>query len=68
MFICAGLAGCFFFGFILSKTPKFKAIAITTAFLHLLSYIAFVVTFTYYQTKLVGCLMFGLVGFFNASV
>ena len=68
VFISAGLAGCFVFGWILSKWPKFKAIAIITALFHLLSYVAFVVTFSYYQSRLVGCILFGAIGFFNAAV
>jgi len=48
VFIFAGLCGCFIAGYILSKKPRFRALAIGTAVCHFVSYLAFVWTLEYY--------------------
>jgi len=68
VFIFSGLIGCFISGYILSKKPRFKDLAIVTATFHFLSYVAFVATLEYYQNDILTSFEIGLVGFFNICV
>ena len=67
IFIVSGCIGCLFSGFILSLKPMFKALAIGTALLHFLAYVAFVITLNFYQSRIVTGMQMGLIGFVNLA-
>ena len=45
----------------------FKALAIGTALLHFLAYVAFVITLNFYQSRIVTGMQMGLIGFVNLA-
>ena len=53
IFVAVGCLGALLTGCILSRYPKYKMLAIIISLLHFLSYLAFVGTLEFYQSRIV---------------